>query len=535
MNAGESTAPESDLNASSLPWLVDGDYTHAVVHLACLKEEKNQDYVLAFGIVELLPTECPHHDIVPSESEEFRIASKSLRAWVHHLPMSVDQALAWYESSRAGDVIFPREDGPDIHLHAHGFAADPSWPQLTVVDNLPFLNGMWGTVRAHYLYQPTHADVLDRSMQSDTVLSWFSNNLFFSFRDFPDWLGAVVLVAPNPLCRRVSRRHRTIGDVTYTDFEVVPREGKSLSSLSLELIEHGYWGVQGHSHQELSSPLTRIRHAGAFTEMSHYLVCQQRGLLDWSPPLRYIHMIHLDIGVSASSYTTPAPSMGEIEAVQYDTPITQDSPVRQIGTEPPVSSAEAYLANLEKQRQRREIEERNTTEHLFFEQQQSALHFVRQRISEARQHVYIVDAYFDADALAHIVSSVTRSMVSVMIMAGGKHLSKNSDHDASRKRAHLLEDAVRTSPFSSRIDARVMYGKEAAFHDRFLVVDERVWLVGCSFNALGDRASMVVQLKHSQQVLDLIERVKEDGRHVQKLHDWLSSRNRSGTQQKEQQ
>ena len=58
------------------------------------------------------------------------------------------------------------------------------------------------------------------------------------------------------------------------------------------------------------------------------------------------------------------------------------------------------------------------------------------------------------------------------------------------------------------VSARVLGGRNPRLHDRFLVVDGRVWFLGISLNALGSKASMILMVPDPEPVLDrLRERI----------------------------
>src|SRR5580693_8418724 len=59
-------------------------------------------------------------------------------------------------------------------------------------------------------------------------------------------------------------------------------------------------------------------------------------------------------------------------------------------------------------------------------------------------------------------------------------------------------------------EALVLIGKVPPLHDRFLVVDERVWFLGNSLNALGDRASMILQLPDPEQVIHRLQALRQE-------------------------
>jgi hypothetical protein len=83
---------------------------------------------------------------------------------------------------------------------------------------------------------------------------------------------------------------------------------------------------------------------------------------------------------------------------------------------------------------------------------------------------------------------------------------------AEVERAQLQEletqlTAARAAREVNHTIVRVMTGKHPAIHDRFLIVDDRAWLLGSSLGAFGERGSMLVELPFPTQVLPELERV----------------------------
>jgi hypothetical protein len=64
-----------------------------------------------------------------------------------------------------------------------------------------------------------------------------------------------------------------------------------------------------------------------------------------------------------------------------------------------------------------------------------------------------------------------------------------------------------TGPLVNPVEVRVALGRRAPIHDRFVVIDDRVWLVGSSLSELGARGTVVVQLQDPAPVLALIQQV----------------------------
>lgn len=517
-------ANEELRSAFSLPWIIESDYTHALLHLAWIKMVQSDDYVLVFGMVELFPSECPPPDPTPLSTPHSTFDPGNFRGWVQRFRLSAESALAWYESSRAGDVLWLAPSGSesgDVRQSVGTLAEEPPWPYTATTSDLPFLNGTWGAVRAHHLCQPQRTESLAAVLASNSAVAWFADHLFFDFHDYPEWLGSVSLIAPNPVYRLLDRHHRTRGNQTYTGVHIIPRSCMPLTSLRLELSEFGPRGLTAVHTISDPQPYTLVAHVGTMKSISHRVVCDHRGVLDWSVAGGYLHVFQLQSETSVVQHETSAPAMGKVPSGQYAIPMYQETFATQIGSAPPMAPAGAFLMETERQRQARESAEQHE-EYFFFEQPIEALEFVRRLIAAARRRLWIIDPYFDSAAFLHTVSAISRYSVDIVILAGGEHLSEKPVGDDTVEYGGELGAQIANFHLASHIKAFVMSSGTPAFHDRFLAIDDAIWFAGNSFNSLGDRASMLVRLNNPGRIRERIEDIMSKPDRVQPLADWLA-------------
>ena len=102
----------------------------------------------------------------------------------------------------------------------------------------------------------------------------------------------------------------------------------------------------------------------------------------------------------------------------------------------------------------------------------------------ANRRVIICDPYFGANELYHYVFPQSSLDVNVWILT-----SKNIDK-IQAKALKEAQDKYNQITDSDKVACRVMRGK-SDLHDRFLIVDDRVWSLGTSFNNFGERATSV--------------------------------------------
>ena len=72
-----------------------------------------------------------------------------------------------------------------------------------------------------------------------------------------------------------------------------------------------------------------------------------------------------------------------------------------------------------------------------------------------------------------------------------------------------------------------MLGDKPAFHDRFIIVDNNVWLSGNSLADIGKRASILVQLQYPNQIINMYKQIIEDKNKCLSLEEWLNGKKTS--------
>lgn len=150
---------------------------------------------------------------------------------------------------------------------------------------------------------------------------------------------------------------------------------------------------------------------------------------------------------------------------------------------------------------------------------EKAREIVKKILSRANQNCMIADPYFNLNDLTHFVFTLSQSEVVVRILGSVQFLKSNSNvvYDIEEERKHIrkaIAEYMDKYP-NFNVQFRVLTGK-CPLHDRYLVVDDDVWLVGTSFNEIGGRASTIIKLP------------KDSGNRVRReLETWWSNNSQS--------
>jgi hypothetical protein len=76
------------------------------------------------------------------------------------------------------------------------------------------------------------------------------------------------------------------------------------------------------------------------------------------------------------------------------------------------------------------------------------------------------------------------------------------------------EAKLAAQKIATKLNVTILFYKIESLHDRFLLVGERLWHVGCSFNTIGQQISAVIEMRDERTkatVLDIFERTMAQG------------------------
>ncbi len=118
---------------------------------------------------------------------------------------------------------------------------------------------------------------------------------------------------------------------------------------------------------------------------------------------------------------------------------------------------------------------------------------VKRILSKATKSCLICDPYFSLEDLHHYVFTIESLDVDIRIIGSREFLGKSAIE--IKKFARDIDTAI--NGYKAKVEAHVQYrllkGK-SPLHDRFIVVDDAVWLLGSSFSEFGNRATTIVKV-----------------------------------------
>lgn len=518
---------ESKLSASIHPELwpptLLTDYNAAAVRLVTLTNAKIQH--LLFAYVELYPREIPFPPkSAPRLRTNFRDSTLSITSTV----LPVVEALAWYESAIAGNLIVPGISSK-IPIATMELSPEPALGRLLISDDLPFSVRWHAGPRVHRLVpMDTYPEPIielssgEKDERQTKIREWLADSLGFDLLAYDDCLCGLVLLAPNPVVRGVG----TFIKETRPDsserlaVKAALRQGVLGDTLRVQLREERPGGtivlekrLDPFGMAEFDWP-ERCERSGL------QLICDERGVLTLEPAAHFIR------GISVSSYSAQpqgqvqVPARGKREpATTYPLPALRVEPAP--APSPPLSGALRLEYLLTRRRGRtghrrpdgfvRPIED---DERVLFEDRLGAISFVQRGVRAARERVIFVDPYFDHIDVRRFALMTQYEGVSVSVLTGyGDHLFWSVELPEGGAAlagdviaAHLSELDTELQVHKRPLPEVLLMGERGrVYHDRFLVIDNVVWHFGHSFNQIGgSEVSMATRLGYPDEIREAI-------------------------------
>lgn len=516
---------------------LDEDYERAVLHLVWDRRVSTKELTLLFAMVELLPVEVPPP---LDDGEQQRQLDAQGDRWLHlrRFVLPARRALDWHLDCRRGIALFPDESGqlPDASHEAStrliltDLGEEPPWPTLVSVsgesNTIPFCPSWHDRPRVHHLV-PLSALSLNKlwpdEAEREEASRWVSDRLHFSLDEYPEYWGSIHLVAPNPVYRAMETRlypRTPPRESVLVRFH--PRAGKSVDGLTLTYTDKEEWGPLDVRHVIVKSPLIRLDFEREVQATKQDIFDPRRGILETAHEASYfLKSIHISFEAIGERVRVHG---GTAESTYAVNRISAPDDTRKTGELSRAPSARIRMGDAHFARKRRGRAEE--LDQLWFSgQREEAANAVRSRIVDATRDVLIVDPDFGPDEFFTFAFAVSRRRVSVQILTSAQIFGSSSrDIHANATRGDRLGaelDRIAANKRVNPFEIRVMNSEPSSLDERFLVVDDRVWLLGSSLHTFGDRPTLMIALPNPEPIkshlLNLWNRAPE-------LKIWLRDR-----------
>lgn len=530
------------------------DFQWAVIRLTTLQIKRNEPGRLLFATVTLLsPDRPPPSKMVGVESQ--KLGKSGITVFFRRTVLSAQAAVDWYRSLGEGDSKTPKpsrpediEDKDGIIITVSDLVDDPLWPNLGLpmgegllvqpsgrTNPVPFIGST--SARVHRRFGNTEG--FEPLLANDTALAFIARRLHINLKDYPEYLGSVALVVPDPIIKQIDNflipSNERRGERIFYRF--VPRPGQALDGLKITMFDE-----QAHlllNFETIDVPTNGILDVDKVSCLGAYgyvVTHPVHGILVYHPPAGFLRQIGLNMGIVSQVRKVSVP-MGESPKspqTEYRVHRTQYDQNSVIGDEPSVPNMNVRVGVAARQREKAANAARYDQRWFGSGTREEAMAFMRTRVGRARSRIMVADPYFGVLQVPQYLLAITSGTVKVQILTSRLAFEGRCAPETNQEKATLSAPEtliqklfrwfhppnrpltlnthiLRLEEFSKEIErvkkegnadieVMVLPGKSPVLHDRFLVVDDEVWFLGNSLNTLGERASMIIKLPNPDEV-----------------------------------
>jgi hypothetical protein len=497
---------------------------NALVHLVWWR--CGQTRSLVFGWIELLPTGVP----IPANHPFLRRPVSESRDRFFHaarFPMTASEATTWFARALAGELCLPGHPdkptpGDDSSLADPPTAMEPPGDDWSTATDLPFLPKMHGVIEVRGLHGKLSAEVLADVDTSDFE-EWFRRTMFFNLGEHTELRGSLLCVRHNPIIRRVEVRleDRTVADETEL-YRVISWPKAKLDGCRLVVSQRRPHGIS----KPVTSPLGRpgevisVQWFGKVNETAAEVVGEDF-TVQWRSDFTGFFR---QIGITASPVTPTEiveirdkdKIIDTFSVAHRDGPLTRTTVIGE------ALATDAFQVTAEVARLKR-LEKANLLRYtpMWLEEEDQAANVVRSIVAQAKASVWLFDPYFSRLGLLRFVMAVPRSQAEVSVFTSAEMLNSKISGEPGHRAHEGVERAIEEiSQRGVKVKVFVLPGGGHPMHDRFIVVDQlRAWMSGNSLEAIGRRASVLLELPNADELIENLARVKNQS---VSFSDWLA-------------
>lgn len=351
--------------------------------------------------------------------------------------------------------------------------------------------------------------------------------LGFNLRKYSEYIGSYLFVIPNPDIRQIKARLGKNKDIIQ--FEMLERIGRSSMNYRVELSENRAIGkgflirhIVTEPKFEVSIPyppkmlnLRLFDSDGKFWHESQFGFLEQLIISSEIVGLTRELIISNENGEVVESHSIPIYSPGH-EVKSGTIFETADSNIRK-------GEYERALETIENERK-----------FLYFDgkddSKAKAEGVIREILQNAKRKCLICDPYFSSKEIINYVLFVSKSRLEIKLLTSAYFLNRKlaTPENPDVTEGELLQkeiNKVMKKDSTIVISCRVIKGRnKCPIHDRFIVIDDNVYLLGSSLNEFGTRATTIFRIPDPRVLTRQADNWWVNQNITMSLDDWLTSR-----------
>jgi hypothetical protein len=330
------------------------------------------------------------------------------------------------------------------------------------------------------------------------ALQILGEQLHIHFHRYPEHFGAVHLCFANPLLKRIDISLAADGRALL--LRCRERMEKAMQGCEIEVANDWPPFGKGFSRRQMLAgpqvivPLAAPPHRTRFRFFDPHGCCLEDYELGG-----FIGNISIRQSAVSSRQVKYQSEDGTARIFNVETITPLDPPD---ATPPPATSPQDFLAMAMRERELRDLEKARIF--CYFSGKNTrgaAMQILRELIGEARLNCTIIDPYLETDDVLELVPSIRHADCRVRLLSSPEVLKKGAESRLARAIVQLR------AQLQFQLEGRKMQGVDGpTVHDRFLQIDDRVYVLGSSINHFGERATVLHRLQRPEELKQEIER-----------------------------
>lgn len=378
---------------------------------------------------------------------------------------------------------------------------------------------------------------LKELLKKDKTQSFLKQNLFIDLKTYHEYLGSMVLILPNPILESIEDRLVRTENGEKRLLKLNPYPSQNLLGIKLIAFET-YLGnlknlriIENEDIQKEQGFLI-LSHNNPFQSQGYFLLHDDLGCLEYRQPTSYLRQVNFRSSIHAGTVQvhTKESERKNAKDDNYEIPLSERGTEQLIGE---ITPDEIYDRVIKARHQRGLMTEKVESGQVWFSKEESdsrekALNLIRDITSQAEKRVLFFDPYFGdlqitQFALASSINGITTKIItSRHAFINNNSLNNDEINNSSdginngqikQDTAQAMFDEIQRikqqlNKDNLPLECRVLDSSNIPLHDRFLVVDDKVWFIGHSFNHLGLQNSFMIKVPAPEEVLSKLEAIE---------------------------
>ena len=498
--------------------IIKSDYEKSEITCLFLHNRASNKCYNLFSIAELVPAEQESSPIIGTESCSFLDRKAIDDNYTVYIGRAIDcvpdVAIDFYRNITSG---FRLKYGSKLNNHIHLFdgvimEAEPSSEYPLIIDKereytlsniLPHRHTnlrVWSKIDRQKKWLTEFTPEIKYKLFSKAAQLTMVH-LGFDISHIPEHLGSIYLCACNPYIRNC--------DFTLLDYDkdllvrFYERDGKTIIGKTLVLEDIRAGNIGFNMQVPITSTFERI-------QLPHFPDKLQSKIYDSNG---FLIENHSGTWMNFSLQMQIQTATLNLTVEEKDKTTTQE--IAKFASEKPVTvgtydhSLPHYLKSQQRNKEVDDLEARK--EFIFFPSEdavndkEKARRIIGEILNRASQRCMILDPYFGASDL-YFVYIIKSTSIPIQILSSAAFLNKKINEESALRHADFLSSELKTFQKNipqQKIECKVLKGSnKSPLHDRYIIIDDTVYLLGSSLNEFGTRATTLIKVPAPERIIE---------------------------------